>query len=62
MTRERPIVPETALADAFLRALIAWAPRGARDRRIALPAGTFDPDELRPVVVALVCARAEARQ
>jgi len=55
----RPIIPETAIAHAFLKALIEWAQRADRsERRIALPSGAVDGDELRQVVVALVCARA----
>jgi hypothetical protein len=53
--------PATALADAFLRALFAWARRQTRDQRITLPAGAVDPNELRQVLVNLLCARNEQR-
>jgi hypothetical protein len=46
----------TALADAFLRALFAWAARQTRDQRITLPVGRVHAD----VHHALLHARSEA--
>ena len=55
----RPAMPRTAFADAFLRALLIWAARQTRGGPIALPTGRVDGDELRRVVIALVCSRGE---
>lgn len=55
-TALRPPMPDTALAHAFLAALLRWAQRQAGAKRVMLPAGAVDADELRKVVVALVCA------
>lgn len=52
-----PIVPNTAIAAAFLRALVRLAYGKRRDRRMALPSGVADESELARVIVALVCAR-----
>ena len=43
---------ETAMAAAFLRALMRWA-RRHRDTAIAIPTGVPDPHELARVIVAL---------
>jgi hypothetical protein len=52
---------ETAFGAAFLRALLIWARReGRSSKRIALPSTVVDADELRQVIVALVCARVAA--
>jgi hypothetical protein len=55
----RPPMPSTALADAFLRALLRFAARRSRETGdlIALPSGRVDPLELAQVIVALKCAR-----
>jgi hypothetical protein len=55
---ERPAMPQTALAYAFLQALLTWARRQSHGAAlITLPAGRVGSDELLQVVVALVCAR-----
>jgi len=47
----------TAMASAFLKALLIWAERANRSGPIALPAGmVVEADELRRVVCAVVCA------
>jgi hypothetical protein len=50
-------MPDTALAHAFIRAVMAWARRHVGAERVALPSGVVDAVELRQVVVALVCAQ-----
>ena len=50
-------MPQTALAHAFLRALLSWARRQNRGAElIALPAGRVDADDLTVVIAALICA------
>lgn len=53
-------MPDTALAHAFLRALVAWAQRQSGAGRVALPAGAVDADELARVM-ALLRARSDSR-
>lgn len=53
------VVPDTAFADAFLRAILEWAAKHAGARRVALPSQAVDAAELRKVVCALVCAQNE---
>lgn len=50
-------MPSTAMARAFLVAICEWAARESHTRRVTLPTGNVDADELRKVVVALTCAR-----
>jgi hypothetical protein len=55
---ERPAMPQTALAHAFLQALLNWARRQNHGAAlIALPSGKVDGDDLMVVITALVCAR-----
>jgi hypothetical protein len=61
MTARSPALSLTVMQWAFLRALIAWAARTTRDKRIALPSGRGDVEELRQVLVALVCAQRASR-
>ena len=58
-TSARPIMPQTALAATFLRALLRWAQRHSRGGPIALASGRVDGDELHRVVVTVVCATQE---
>jgi len=51
-------VPDTAMACAFLLAVINWAEPNLT-KRVALPTGAVDANELRQVVMALICARGE---
>ena len=53
------VMPQTALADPFLRALLRGAPRHSRKGPIALAAGRFDRDALRWGLIALVRVRSE---
>ncbi len=53
----RSPMPDTVMAAAFVRALVAWARRHAGAERVALPSGRVDAVELRQVVIALVCAQ-----
>jgi hypothetical protein len=46
---------------AFLKALLHWAQLQTRAEPIAVPAGVVDPNELRQVLVNLLCARNEQR-
>jgi len=55
-------LPNTALCDAFMAAIMDWYAREAGARRVVLPSGTVDASELRKVVCALVCARGETAQ
>ena len=55
----RPPMPETALAAAFLTALVNWARREAHGS-VALPNGRVDREELARVIVALLRAREES--
>lgn len=57
----RSQLPDTALAHAFLRALVAWAERRSAEGRVMLPAGAVDADELVHVVVALLHARSNSK-
>ena len=50
-------MPHTAMASAFLTAVLQWAVRQAHVKQVALPSGQVDADELRKVIVALACAR-----
>jgi hypothetical protein len=52
-------MPQTALADPFLRALLRGAPRHSRKGPIALAAGGFDGDVLRWGLIALVRVRTQ---
>ena len=60
-TAHRSPMPSTALAHAFLRALVAWAERRSTEGRVTLPAGAVDADELVHVVVALLHARSDLK-
>lgn len=62
VVEHRSQLPNTIMADAFLRALVAWAARqhGARGR-VKLPAGRVDGDELARVILALLRARSKSR-
>ena len=52
--------PNTIMRHAFLLALFNLATRRAHSRqRVMLPIGSVDASELRRVLVALTCARAE---
>jgi hypothetical protein len=43
---------------AFLRALLAWARHETHGTQlIVIPAGRVDPEELRAVMIGLLCAR-----
>ena len=53
------VMPQTALADPFLRALLRGAPRHSRKGPIALAAGGFDRDALRWGLIALVRVRTQ---
>ena len=53
------VMPQTALADPFLRALLRGAPRHSRKGPIALAAGRFDRDVLRWGLIALVRVRSQ---
>jgi hypothetical protein len=49
--------PRTVMAEAFLRALIAWAAQRANDddiTQITIPTGTVTSSELAQVVCALI--------
>jgi hypothetical protein len=62
-TNAEPSKPETAMASAFLTALLRWAERANRSGPIALPAGYIvDPAELLQVVTALKCAGRERQR
>jgi hypothetical protein len=51
-------MPDTIMASAFLIAVLQWAQRQRRgSKRMTIPSGVVDADELRQVVVALTCAR-----
>jgi hypothetical protein len=52
-------MPDTIMAHAFLAALLALAQRKTCDKRVALPSGNVDYNELRQVICALLRARAE---
>jgi hypothetical protein len=56
----RQPMPCTAMAAAFLRALMAWAAR-QHGGRVTLPSGAVDGDELARVILALLRARPESR-
>jgi len=58
MTARSP-TPDTIMAHAFLRALLAWCARQTRSGPVAIPTGAVDPVELRQVLVALVCAQGQ---
>ena len=59
----RAPMPQTLMADRFLRALLAWARRTTHNRApIALPSGPADPAEVARVLNALLRARAEGIQ
>jgi hypothetical protein len=47
------------MAHAFLAALLALAERRSTDKRIALPSGNVDAQELVQVICALLKARAQ---
>lgn len=52
--------PDTAMAFAFVRAVYEWASRHSGvGRRMVIPSGEVDADELKKVIVALACARIE---
>ena len=53
-------MPDTVMARAFLNAVINWAENNL-SKRVALPTGAVDADELRQVILALVRARSERR-
>jgi hypothetical protein len=55
------LVPDTAFAHAFILAICEWASRQCGTRRVAIPTGTVDADELRRVVLALMAAKADKR-
>jgi hypothetical protein len=55
---ESPPQTLTAMQHAFLAALITWARRQSHGA-VVLPVGRADPSELRAVVVAFLCAKAE---
>jgi hypothetical protein len=50
-------MPDTVMAAAFLAGVVRWAAQQSHTKRVALPGGQVDADELRRVVVALTCAR-----
>jgi len=52
-------MPNTALAHAFLDAILHWAERQAGIGRVAIPTGSVDAGELRQVIFALLMARSE---
>jgi hypothetical protein len=54
-------LPETAFVHAFILAICAWAARASGARRMAIPTGAVDADELRRVVLALMAAKADKR-
>jgi hypothetical protein len=53
-------MPDTALAHAFLAALLRWAQRRGRNAADRHPAGAVDRIELQRVVMAILAARADA--
>jgi hypothetical protein len=59
ITAASRVMPQTALADPFLRALLHGAPRHSRKGPIALAAGGFDGDTLRWSLIALVRVRTQ---
>jgi len=56
-TKTRSQMPDTIMAHAFLAALLALAQRKTSDRRVVLPSGNVDYQELCKVIVALLKAR-----
>lgn len=52
-------MPDTVMAHAFVRAIFQWAERQNPGRRVTLPSGSVDGDELRQVVCALACSRSK---
>jgi hypothetical protein len=56
----RQPMPSTALADAFLRTLMAWAAR-QHGGRVTLPSGNVDGGELVRVVLALLRAQSDSK-
>jgi hypothetical protein len=54
--------PNTAMASAFLKALMHWASRRANDEtKIVVPTGVVTSEELRRVVCALIAITAKRR-
>jgi hypothetical protein len=54
-------LPNTAMCFAFVRAVYEWAARSSGvQRRMVIPTGEVDADELRRVVLALMAAKADA--
>jgi hypothetical protein len=50
----QPAIPDTAIADAFLKALVRLvAARHSRKTKIVLPTGIVDAGELEPVLRGL---------
>jgi len=60
-TTHREPMPSTALADAFLRALMRLVGRRGDRQQVTLPSGNVDADELHKVIMALLHARADSR-
>jgi hypothetical protein len=53
-------IPDTAMCFAFIRAVYAWAARhSGAGRRMVIPTGEVDGEELKRVVLALTAARNE---
>lgn len=50
-------MPDTVMASAFLVGVMRWAAKQSHTKRLVLPTGAVDADELRKVLVALTCAR-----
>jgi hypothetical protein len=51
-------LPKTALAAAFMRALIVWCARHPdTETTISIPSGTVTTTELRQVIVALLATK-----